>query len=314
MRRDCSARRGQRQVLSAGLARLGPRGCQRRRVCEIENRSSGVRRGDRIRHRTQNRNPRLWRSGLEPAGLRPDREGLDRAQPHLVPQNENRAGRWTSPDPYNGSASVGNPQSWNRYSYVENQPTNFVDPSGLSFYVCFDIVTYGGYDNQPGHTYAHTETVCFVFGGGVPGGGTFDTAGNPGSGGGGDECPPWPTVCQAQKDREAARNFGRKLALREREQKKKFLECFEREMKEVRRQLSNLMDKHFGKWKVKVGLGAGLGLLSAAGPGIGALGGSAVALWDWKVELDEFNRDSFEPTRRAAIETCRAESGYRGRI
>ncbi|MBK8813991.1 MAG: hypothetical protein IPN69_25115 [Acidobacteria bacterium] len=46
-------------------------------------------------------------------------------------KNENRAGRWTSPDPYNGSASVGNPQSWNRYSYVESQPTNFVDPSGL---------------------------------------------------------------------------------------------------------------------------------------------------------------------------------------
>ncbi|MBK8150038.1 MAG: hypothetical protein IPK58_18030 [Acidobacteria bacterium] len=29
-------------------------------------------------------------------------------------KNENRAGRWTSPDPYNGSASVANPQSWNR--------------------------------------------------------------------------------------------------------------------------------------------------------------------------------------------------------
>ncbi len=48
-------------------------------------------------------------------------------------KNENRAGRWTSPDPYNGSASVGNPQSWNRYSYVENQPTNYVDPSGLQW-------------------------------------------------------------------------------------------------------------------------------------------------------------------------------------
>ncbi|MBK8811753.1 MAG: hypothetical protein IPN69_13610 [Acidobacteria bacterium] len=46
-------------------------------------------------------------------------------------KNENRAGRWTSPDPYNGSASVGNPQSWNRYSYVVSQPTNYVDPSGL---------------------------------------------------------------------------------------------------------------------------------------------------------------------------------------
>lgn len=46
-------------------------------------------------------------------------------------KNENRAGRWTSPDPYKGSMSLGNPQSFNRYSYVENQPTNFIDPSGL---------------------------------------------------------------------------------------------------------------------------------------------------------------------------------------
>ncbi len=27
--------------------------------------------------------------------------------------------------------NLGNPQSFNRYSYVENEPTNFVDPSGL---------------------------------------------------------------------------------------------------------------------------------------------------------------------------------------
>jgi RHS repeat-associated protein len=46
-------------------------------------------------------------------------------------KQENRAGRWTSPDPYKGSMSLGNPQSFNRYSYVESQPTNFVDPSGL---------------------------------------------------------------------------------------------------------------------------------------------------------------------------------------
>ena len=45
---------------------------------------------------------------------------------------ENQAGRWTSPDPYNGSANVGSPQSWNRFAYVENQPTNFIDPSGLN--------------------------------------------------------------------------------------------------------------------------------------------------------------------------------------
>src|SRR5690606_8405164 len=46
-------------------------------------------------------------------------------------KNENQAGRWTGPDPYLGSMKIGNPQSFNRYSYVQNQPTDFVDPTGL---------------------------------------------------------------------------------------------------------------------------------------------------------------------------------------
>ena len=44
---------------------------------------------------------------------------------------ENTAGRWTSPDPYKGSMETGDPQSFNRYSYLGNDPINFVDPSGL---------------------------------------------------------------------------------------------------------------------------------------------------------------------------------------
>ena len=47
-------------------------------------------------------------------------------------KHENAAGRWTSPDPYNGSMNILEPQSFNRYSYANNQPTNFVDPSGLN--------------------------------------------------------------------------------------------------------------------------------------------------------------------------------------
>jgi RHS repeat-associated protein len=42
------------------------------------------------------------------------------------------SGRWTSPDPYKGSMSLNDPQSFNRYSYVNNDPVNFVDPSGLN--------------------------------------------------------------------------------------------------------------------------------------------------------------------------------------
>jgi RHS repeat-associated protein len=40
-------------------------------------------------------------------------------------------GRWTSPDPYGGSMEIGNPQSFNRYSYVNNDPVNASDPLGL---------------------------------------------------------------------------------------------------------------------------------------------------------------------------------------
>ncbi|MHB1938324.1 MAG: RHS repeat-associated core domain-containing protein [Acidobacteriaceae bacterium] len=41
-------------------------------------------------------------------------------------------GRWLSPDPYNGSYDITNPQSFNRYSYVMNNPLSFVDPTGLN--------------------------------------------------------------------------------------------------------------------------------------------------------------------------------------
>jgi RHS repeat-associated protein len=46
-----------------------------------------------------------------------------------------RYNRWHSrfdqPDPYDGSYNRTDPQSFNRYAYVQNDPVNFVDPSGL---------------------------------------------------------------------------------------------------------------------------------------------------------------------------------------
>lgn len=44
---------------------------------------------------------------------------------------DSSSGRWTSPDPYGGSMLVEDPQSFNRYSYVNNDPINHADPSGL---------------------------------------------------------------------------------------------------------------------------------------------------------------------------------------
>jgi RHS repeat-associated protein len=40
--------------------------------------------------------------------------------------------RFAQPDPYDGSYDLNDPQSFNRYAYVQNDPVNFIDPSGLT--------------------------------------------------------------------------------------------------------------------------------------------------------------------------------------
>jgi RHS repeat-associated protein len=42
--------------------------------------------------------------------------------------------RFSQPDPYDGSYSLTDPQSFNRYAYVQNDPVNFVDPTGLDLH------------------------------------------------------------------------------------------------------------------------------------------------------------------------------------
>jgi hypothetical protein len=42
-------------------------------------------------------------------------------------------GRFTSPDPLLASGRVGDPQSWNRYTYVRNNPLALIDPTGLDW-------------------------------------------------------------------------------------------------------------------------------------------------------------------------------------
>ncbi|MFL6253577.1 MAG: RHS repeat domain-containing protein [Pyrinomonadaceae bacterium] len=44
---------------------------------------------------------------------------------------DDMSARWTAPDPYGGSMSLSSPQSFNRYSYVNNDPVNQTDPAGL---------------------------------------------------------------------------------------------------------------------------------------------------------------------------------------
>lgn len=59
---------------------------------------------------------------------RDEESGLDFAQARYY---NSQHGRFTSVDPLTASASIRNPQTFNRYSYVLNSPYKFTDPLGL---------------------------------------------------------------------------------------------------------------------------------------------------------------------------------------
>jgi RHS repeat-associated protein len=113
--------------------------------------------------------------------------GTDHAQ---FRQYSNAQGRWLSPDPYSGSYSFRNPQSFNRYSYSLNNPITLIDPLGLHTVqlgnCLYDVVSsyvdgnYQGDDWEP--------IGCISPGGGIGGSGG-NGSGNGGGGAGGGSAP-----------------------------------------------------------------------------------------------------------------------------
>jgi RHS repeat-associated protein len=110
-----------------------------------------------------------------------------------------RYNRWHSrfdqPDPYDGSYDLTNPQSFNRYSYTQGDPVNFVDPTGTEpglVPVCPDgnpcPIDFGGVT-----VIGHLDPFDASFGGPPPFGGPVITheppvrGGGPGGGGVGVE-------------------------------------------------------------------------------------------------------------------------------
>jgi len=92
---------------------------------------------------------------------RDDATGLDHTWWRKL---ESFSGRWTTPDPYNGSMAIGDPQSFNRFAYTQNDPVNFIDPSGL------DDNPPGGWPTDPSaYGYAYTWTWAPFYPGGSPG-------------------------------------------------------------------------------------------------------------------------------------------------
>ena len=64
-------------------------------------------------------------------------------------------GRFTSPDPMNLGADATDPQSWNAYAYVRNNPLALVDPMGLCHMGADNVA----YDDEPGDCGGGSVTV-----------------------------------------------------------------------------------------------------------------------------------------------------------
>src|SRR5882724_2598723 len=88
-----------------------------------------------------------------------------------------RYNRWHSrfdqPDPYDGSYDLANPQSFNRYSYVQNDPVNHTDPSGLEMMMTPCSAQFsscgGGWDNGGlGYSGSPFDSSTYEYGGGGP--------------------------------------------------------------------------------------------------------------------------------------------------
>jgi len=131
---------------------------------------------------------------------------LDHAQ---FRQYSSSLGRWMHPDPA-GLAAVdpSNPQSWNRYAYVLNNPMNSVDPSGLRECLAVGLggcdVTSASSGGGGGYTDSGYCPPQFSYCGGGDGGGgvgvgigiSIGLGGDGGAGGGGPISNPRPVTAR----------------------------------------------------------------------------------------------------------------------
>jgi RHS repeat-associated protein len=117
------------------------------------------------------------------AGLNRDQETNE--EQALYREYAPTQGHWLSPDPYLGSYDFTNPQSFNRYAYVQNNPVGSLDPSGLNCAVGVSGCALN----------CANDPACSGLGLGSGGGSSGCQPGNASCGGGSD--PFFPSCCGA---------------------------------------------------------------------------------------------------------------------
>ncbi len=81
-------------------------------------------------------NPQITVNNYKFTGKERDPEsGLDN---FIARYNSSSLGRFMSPDPDNAGAIDEDPQTWNAYSYVRNNPLRYTDPDGTHVRICVD--------------------------------------------------------------------------------------------------------------------------------------------------------------------------------
>ena len=218
---------------------------------------------------------------------------------------ENQAGRWTSPDLYNGSMNLASPQSLNRYSYVESQPTNFVDPTGLNLvsYCQWWHTVYDGGPNDgkevPGS--AHW-LVCWTVDDGRGGGGRVDVDLGGGVAGNNKNDPD-----KSKRDKVAECFDKAKDAL---------IERYDIAVNNIRENANVDMNAALVVFSVAMAVAFGtfavtMGILSAIAMGV-ALAGLATA--DYRIHTIEKNnikaqRDLLNSQLKQAFDGCKSQAG-----
>src|SRR6185369_102159 len=83
-----------------------------------------------------------WAQAFQPQKYTSYERDLNGGDEAMFRRYNRKHARFDQPDPYEGSYNLSDPQSLNRYAYVQNDPVNFADPSGTMM-ACSGLFEWG---------------------------------------------------------------------------------------------------------------------------------------------------------------------------